>query len=96
MKLLHAVALASVGWYLMMPPPLGPHDVVPADRNVPLSAWQLAQSFDTATECERSKREMTKLAQTKMKQNSSFENRQLVFQFGAAHCIATDDPRLAK
>lgn len=45
MKLRHA-ALASVGWYLMLPPPRRP--IFPY---APLAAWEWVGSFDTAAEC---------------------------------------------
>jgi len=40
----HAVALALVGWYLMVSPDWGTKDT-------PLSQWEIQGSYDTATEC---------------------------------------------
>ncbi|MFZ0247756.1 hypothetical protein [Candidatus Binatus sp.] len=47
----HVVALALVGWYLMMPPDSAkvPHSV---DSDVPLSRWIVVASFDTQENCE--------------------------------------------
>jgi hypothetical protein len=45
MKLRHAVALAIVGWYLMVPPMYEHNDI---DSSAPLSPWQIVQSCDSA------------------------------------------------
>jgi hypothetical protein len=55
LKLRHtAVALALLGWYLMMPPQtrtwwIGAQR---SDDAAPLSRWTNAQSFDNAAKCE--------------------------------------------
>jgi hypothetical protein len=51
MKLLHAVALASVGWYLMVPQS--------PDVNAfkaPVSQWNEIGSFDSAVACEKDRK----------------------------------------
>jgi len=49
---LHLVAIAVVGWLLMMPPdsPKIPHDV---DPDIPISRWINVTSFDTEDNCEK-------------------------------------------
>jgi hypothetical protein len=48
MKRYHAVALALVGWYLMLPPIV---DGKP-DVSASLSTWEQWRAFDTADLCE--------------------------------------------
>ena len=43
MKPRHAAALALVGWYLMVPPP--------DNLTAPISAWEVAASYDTGKHC---------------------------------------------
>jgi hypothetical protein len=45
MNLTHAAALALVGWYLMVPPGVGPNHRL--DHAGAISRWNLIQSFDT-------------------------------------------------
>jgi hypothetical protein len=40
MKPSHAAALALVGWYLMVPPPVF-HSSMPVDLDAPLSKWRI-------------------------------------------------------
>ena len=50
----HAVALALVGWYLMVPPQLVVGGrVLSYDLNAPFSKWEQGGSFDSAEECNR-------------------------------------------
>jgi hypothetical protein len=44
----HVVALALVGWYLMVPPSTLPPGVAYKE---PLSKWQIVRGFDTADDC---------------------------------------------
>jgi len=52
LKSCHFVALAFVGWYLMMPPDSAkvPHSV---DSEAPLSHWITVATFDTSENCEK-------------------------------------------
>ena len=52
MKVAHTMAVALIGWYLIMPPT--PWPSVPADlfRIPPLSKWRQMHSFDRAEECQ--------------------------------------------
>jgi len=48
MKPRHAVALALVGWYLMVPPSKNANQI---DPSVPLPKWVVLRAFDTADAC---------------------------------------------
>ena len=83
-----AVALALLGWYLMIPPNIG------EDNNhhfyakaALLSEWSILQSFDTAKECENEASAMKTRLDGK---RGSLQDYRPLF----ATCIATDDPRL--
>jgi len=97
-KARHAVALALVGWYLMVPPTPIRHPQ--PDANMPpISRWENRGSFDTAKECdsERWKKIMDWNYKNTVKDGDidSVEG-QLVAQYTLGQCIASDDPRLAK
>ena len=91
MKACHAVALALVGWYLMMPP------VVPAgngwltwDADAPLSQWKTIGSFDTAIQCQADLRARREAARTR---TGKAGNGLRKFA-GTLRCVGSDDPRL--
>jgi hypothetical protein len=83
MKPSHAVALALVGWYLMLPPlrPVSPEDVsdrrvdltVPPNRpmvdlTAPLAQWTIIKTFPTEKECRaRAKAALSEYRFKKMK-----------------------------
>jgi hypothetical protein len=100
MKPRHAAALALVGWYLMMPPtPQDPSLL--ADPTPSLSVWFLKQSFDTAKECEHTRRAEDHEAEREMHDiakaraiETEIERVQILMQSIFSQCIATDDPRL--
>jgi hypothetical protein len=50
MKPRHAVALALVGWYLMIPPLSSEGKV---DTHAPMSRWHQFMSFDAASACQK-------------------------------------------
>jgi hypothetical protein len=52
MKPRQVAALALVGWYLMVPPPVL-HSSLPVDLGEPLSDWRLFSIHDSAAECEQ-------------------------------------------
>jgi hypothetical protein len=80
-KLRHAAALASVGWYLMVPP--RENDNSAKLRIVPLAEW--IDSFDTAKECrDAGLEEEHQYAKDPLEAD----------EYGTWECIATDDPRL--
>jgi hypothetical protein len=58
MKPRHAAALALVGWYLMVPPPMDGNPQTP-DLSAPLSKWQRDPALSgtkTQAECENLRR----------------------------------------
>jgi hypothetical protein len=94
MKPRHAAALALVGWYLMVPPPVL-HRSPPVDLEAPLSAWRLFSMHDTAAECERGLVAFYKLAKTELVANPADERDRIRFyQLESSQCVASDDPRL--
>jgi len=60
MKLSHAAALALIGWYLMVPPPVV-HNRLPVNLEAPLSEWRLFSAHDSAAECMQGLIHSTKL-----------------------------------
>jgi hypothetical protein len=57
----HAAALALVDWYLAMPPHIHRNGqvLVGVDRSPPLGQWGIADSFDTAAECQDAEGNLT-------------------------------------
>ena len=93
-KTCHAAALALVGWYLMVPPPV-PHSSVPVDLDAPLSKWRFFSSHDSAAQCEQGLVAFYKLAKTELAANPADERDRIQFyQLENSQCIASDDPRL--
>jgi len=95
----HASAVLLLGWYLMVPPVEDLPRKDPGDgggvpyrvkRGATLSAWEIANSFDSADECRNAKKELTASA-THSSDRLSIAN---VMAKREALCIATDDPRL--
>jgi hypothetical protein len=86
----HAAALAIVGWYLMTPVRFPNPTVNPC---LPLSQWTIFESFDTAAKCERKLRRLT-LEELDSDVKSKTKKADDAYVF--SHCIASDDPRLAK
>jgi len=111
MNFRHAAALASVGWYLMIPPA---HDFGGPPKTS-LSQWDQVSAFDTATACEASLSDLWDCAQ-ELRNNpkggaacekienlktlfvdiGAGEREKLVYRLANVRCVATDDPRLAK
>ena len=87
MNLRHAAALALMGWYLTVPPTVGPYRRL--DLRVPVSQWKVVQRFDTATTCEGYLQEM--------KENPEAEGLQKLRNMGiptsgltVARCVFSD------
>jgi hypothetical protein len=94
MNFRHAAALALVGWYLMVPPPVI-HSSVPVDLDAPLSKWGIFSAHDSAAECEQGLVAFYKLAKTELLANPSDERDRIRFyQLESSQCVASDDPRL--
>jgi hypothetical protein len=93
MNLHHAAALALVGWYLMVAPSQGGKFYPDA----PLSQWNQARSFETASKCEQ----VRSIANQKFLDKFALYDRDSLQKVdpsqyidSISRCIATDDPRL--
>ncbi len=100
----HAAALALVGWYLMVPPDhMKLDDSISWVSRVPLRYWQVVQSFDTASDCEKKiqeiQRDTAHALNTTVRAIPDKREREETFLKDVAilnnlTCVATDDPRL--
>jgi hypothetical protein len=83
----HAAALAPMGWYLMVPPPLS-HSPKNA-QIVPLSRWTRAGAFQSEESCDMKRTAISKL------DPALGDHRGLPpEEVYDAQCVAVDDPRL--
>lgn len=93
MKLRHAIAVALVGWYLLMPPL--DHSYKPQSE-LPISKYR-QQSFESAEKREDAKHKYVDCFIGEAKKNATGMSR---YFLGIAQsiqqgiCIASDDPRL--
>jgi hypothetical protein len=88
MKPHHAITLALVGWYLMVPP--SKLSATNAYKQS-LNRWQVVQGFDTADGCEDFRLDFFQSARQERTLgvlNPAYRD----YMF--AQCVATDDPRL--
>jgi len=88
MGLRHAAALALMGWYLMVPPPL-PHSRGHGQIE-PLSRWIVARTFESKKACDAERRHLSKLDPGAEVAGDDPP----AYQVYDAECFATDDPRL--
>ena len=95
MKPRHAVALALVSWYLLVPPLVNaPYKV---DTEAPLTSWKVYQTFDTREECDKSLLAVhAKYKPTATAPIGTIKKgtRAFALQMTFARCVSTDDPRL--
>jgi hypothetical protein len=92
----HVAALALVGWYLMVPPPLL-HGNPPVDLEAPLSKWRLFSMHESAAECEKGLVAFYKSAKAELIANPADEGDRIQFyQLESSQCVASDDPRLKR
>lgn len=101
MKLHHAVALALVGWCLMLPPLAGevkppiPHRTVAL--SAPLSQWCLVQCVDTAEKCESMRQDWYVDGTHKLDVLISYNGKFTLSLYGVfaelfVRCVADNDP----
>ncbi len=96
MKLRHAaaLALASIGWYLMIPP----LDNSQKPRtDLPLSQYWQDSSYDSARECEEAKLQLQRFHLDRSKKNVDHMHEFYYGMFESiaqGSCVASDDPRL--
>ncbi len=106
MKPRHAAALSLVGWYLLVPPVIGPrksgsHLLTFSEAVVPLSQWTIIKTFDSADECEKDKAhywDTSCIEASPVPKDADMvqgTDEQVVCWAGhRALCLSTDDPRL--
>jgi hypothetical protein len=106
-SLRHAAALASIGWYLMVPQ-VARRNPLLLETNKPLSQWETSQSFDTAEECREARHKMEAYLDAAGTQRLKEAGSQKAYvndpvsqmlwaedgKIKTSECIATDDPRL--
>ncbi len=98
MRLRHADALVLVGWYLLMPPWIGPT----LDLRTPLSKWVNQGSFDSDEQCENARADLINgfkgdldTAEGKAPDCEDVAMLQMADEVEEeSECVATDDPRL--
>jgi hypothetical protein len=90
MKTRHAVVLALVGWYLMVPPYIGSTGLADKEQ---LSAWQRFGPYKSESDCADSKR---KWEGTLEAPHSATDTRpeQGLMASQEALCVPDNDPRL--
>lgn len=107
MKPRHAAALASIGWYLMVPPVARRMPLL-LETNKPLSQWETRQSFDTAEECKDAQHKIRGYLNAATDRGFKEAGSQKAYladpvvqmlweeqgKIQTSKCIATDDPRL--
>ena len=90
MTLRQAAALALFGWYLMTPPMIETQkDWENYSLMVPLSKWNIRQSFDFADQCQAVRMQGMERAQRAGNPVPLAVRPDMM-----AECISTDDPRL--
>jgi hypothetical protein len=93
----HAIWLALIGWYLLVPPLVNaPYKV---DTEASLSNWKVYRTFDTAEECNK----FLSASQAKYQHTATAPigsikrgTRAFALQMTFARCIASQSPDLAK
>jgi hypothetical protein len=107
MNLRHAAALASIGWYLMVPQAARREPLL-LETNKSLSQWETRQSFDTAQECKAAQHKIHTYLEAATSQRLKEAGSQKAYvddpvsqmlwteeaKIATSKCIATDDPRL--
>lgn len=89
MKLHHTVALALIGWYLMVPPLIGSSGVA---TQAPLTQWTaLVTSYLSEQECQRAKQMMLPVPGIPI-----FLDDQHLLAIQESQCIPSDSPSLTQ
>ena len=97
----HAAALALVGWYLMMPP-VNPNNMR-VNTDAPISDWEIRNSFDSASQCERLRVQVHAASNNRAKYDARKSQQHPLLSYvewqkrsKAAVCISAHDPRIAR
>ncbi len=105
MRIQHALALVTLGWFLMIPPGhlvsqannKKKKQLVP-DATAPLNGWYPVETFTTETLCRQNLRELGAPSPARtafMKQHRDpREHQYFARALPMGQCIATDDPRV--
>jgi hypothetical protein len=88
MKFIYSAIVASVAWYLMVPPINGGNIQYAA----PLSQWKIAANYDSADACEAAKLRTEGEAPGPPGQNAAHADPRLL----AGQCISSGDARFAR
>jgi hypothetical protein len=90
MNIRHVAAVATVGWYLILPP-ISDGTV---EVTAPLSRWEIQFSFETATDCQGSLSQTVNQALVDLQKPMAHDKENLVLQSSSGTGIASTDPRL--
>jgi|SRR6266851_6533643 len=104
MNFRHATALALVGWYLIVPPPI-PNKIVDffTGTYIPtgfathasLSTWwRVDHAFESVAACDQARTVHINEMKILSKTHPSQTHDKMAEQMLASKCVATDDPRL--
>jgi len=104
MNALHAVALALVGWFLLIPPvfsAMGGHPRAFNDLNASLNRWDIRASFESETSCLKEKQRIRNEAPLRLRfahehpdQDRNGNIVAVAEAWQRSECVASDDPRL--
>jgi hypothetical protein len=91
----HAATLASVGWYLMFPSAIGEGSFKGyPDLSLPLTDWNIYQSFDSAKDCEGAKGALENKLLLSVNASTGKAQDRAFLWMKSPICIASDDLRL--
>jgi len=93
MKPRHAVALALVGWYLMLPPTRSVLLLHGPDTTAPLQKWKITGRFDSAAKCKSAKADRDEKAEQHLSEEHLIPPNTIKV-VSLSVCVAADDPRL--
>jgi hypothetical protein len=92
-KVRHTVAIALIGWYLMVPPVTrGPNGIYQAVLDGPLSQWRKHGPYETLAKCTQAQAALLKAAESKIREND-IESIESQFSAYTSQCVASNDPR---
>jgi hypothetical protein len=98
MNIRHVIALALVGWYLMVPPTVPNTNEV--DKTAPVKQWTIRRSFPHSQGCEMARDKVRQAALQNLSERDSTARRgrrdpEAFCPLCVAQCVSQDDPRLA-
>jgi hypothetical protein len=96
-RLRHSVALALVGWYLVVPPTTTSSGGMMLNPHTPLRLWQIQGTFVSKPDCENALSEYTSDPENNPFYRAATDpiaRKALAQEKIIADCIASGDPRL--